>query len=170
MRPLLPQSAGIGWVWSVLLRLGAGLGARGWSGRFRGWIHSKGLHICPADALHPPREQITGQHREEYLARFAAHDAVLTLNDLAAACRLVLEMRAAQGSDFGIYTRWIIGRGPGAYGLLVLSRQTNYFDALGRLTQARREQESPTDRRARGHTWFQREHCKMMGSSVRTMK
>ena len=129
------------------------------SGAFA-FVHPRGLWCADAlsETLHPPREQISGQHREEYLARFAAHDAVLTLNDLTAACRLVLEMRAAQGSDFGIYTRWIIGRGPGAYGLLVLSRQTNYFDALGRLTQARREQESPTDRRARGHTWFQREH------------
>ena len=129
------------------------------SGAFA-FVHPRGLWCADAlsETLHPPREQISGQHREEYLARFAAHDAVLTLNDLAAACRLVLEMRAAQGSDFGIYTRWIIGRGPGAYGLLVLSRQTNYFDALGRLTQARREQESHTDRRARGHTWFQREH------------
>ena len=129
------------------------------SGAFA-FVHPRGLWCADAlsETLHPPREQISGQHREEYLARFAAHDAVLTLNDLTAACRLVLEMRAAQGSDFGIYTRWIIGRGPGAYGLLVLSRQTNYFDALGRLTQARREQESHTDRRARGHTWFQREH------------
>ena len=81
------------------------------------------------------RGQISGQHREEYLARFAAHDALLTLDDLTAACRLVMEMRAARGDDFGLYNRRINGVGPDARGVLVFARQTNYFDALGRLTQ-----------------------------------
>ena len=72
-----------------------------------------------------------GQHLEEQMARFAAHDAELPLSDLGGACRLATDLRAGRGEQVQVYQCFVVrGRA-----LLVMTRETTDYDSLGRLRQ-----------------------------------
>ena len=79
--------------------------------------------------------RIWGQHREEFLARFAAHDGQLQFTDLGAVCRFAAEMRAARDDAMVSYQLFTFGAGPEARALLVKACQWRRFDSMGRVAE-----------------------------------
>ena len=77
--------------------------------------------------------QLWGQHREEFLARFSAHDGQIQFTDLAAACRLATEMRAVRDDDAHSYLPFTFGTGRATRAVLACQRR--HFDSLGRVAK-----------------------------------
>ena len=88
------------------------------------------LFMCNSRAA-----QLWGQHREEFLARFAAHDGQLQFTDFGAVCRLASEFRAARDDAADSYLLFVFGAGPATRAMLVQACQRRYFDSLGRMSK-----------------------------------
>ncbi len=79
--------------------------------------------------------QLWGQHREEWLARFAAHEGRVPFTDLGGLCALLADACGDGGSGVVLYHRFCIGHGPDARAVLVCGCKSREFDSLGRVRQ-----------------------------------
>ena len=79
--------------------------------------------------------QIWGFHREEYLARFAAHEGPCQLSDVAALCSFLVGMSEGRADYLVAYQRFSFGAGPSTRALLVRTCKMRGFDGLGRMVQ-----------------------------------
>ena len=79
--------------------------------------------------------QIWGYHREEYLARFAAHESPCPFSGVAALCNFLFDINASRTDRFVAYQRFSFGAGPSTRALLVRTCKTRVFDGLGRMVQ-----------------------------------
>jgi hypothetical protein len=79
--------------------------------------------------------RLWGQHREEWLARFAAHEGILPFTDLGALCALLGDAGGGRDGGVVLYQRYIFGRGSSMRAELVCARTSREFDSLGRVRQ-----------------------------------
>ena len=79
--------------------------------------------------------QIWGYHREEYLARFAAHEGPFQFSDVGALCSFLIGISEGRADRLVAYQRFSFGAGPSTRALLVRTCKTRVFDGLGRMVQ-----------------------------------
>ena len=77
--------------------------------------------------------RLWGQHREELLARFAAHEGCLPFTDLGALCALLADACCGRDGGVVLYHRFSFGQGAAARAVLVCESKSREFDSLGRV-------------------------------------
>jgi hypothetical protein len=79
--------------------------------------------------------RLWGQHREEWMARFAAHEGILPFTDLGALCALLADAGCGRDGGVVLYHRFSFGHGPTSRAELVCGCKSREFDSLGRVRQ-----------------------------------